>query len=144
MQSAHRRADYISLIAACAAVINGRGNIPCHHNFGVLFATAFQLTVRRLVRVAVEPQIPVEAVLGDKNLGDKGFHYTFGDVFAFVTVGVLFQCILENGQLFSVVYDSLGFGLLLFPRPFVRTVFLIFALYPLLFFHISLACDILV
>ena len=96
------KGNYSSLIAACVAVINGRGNIPCHHNFGVLLATAFQLTVQRLVRIAIEPKVPVEAILGDKNLGDEGFQYTLGDAFSLVAVSVLLQSILEDGQLFSV------------------------------------------
>lgn len=55
-------------MAACAAVINGGGNIPCYHNFGILLATVFPLTAQGLIRAAVEPQVPVEAVLGNKNL----------------------------------------------------------------------------
>ena len=38
--SNQRVTAYISLIAACAAVINGRGNVSRYHDFGVLLATS--------------------------------------------------------------------------------------------------------
>ena len=89
-------------------MIYGGGNIPRYHDFGGLLAFSIELAVQGLIRAAVEPQIPVEAVLGYHDPGDEGFHHTFGHILSFVTVGVLLQRILEDGQLLGVVHHFLG------------------------------------
>ena len=59
-------------MAACVAVIHGGGNFPRYHNFGGLFAFSIELAVQGLIRAAVEPQIPVKAVLGHHDLHHEG------------------------------------------------------------------------
>lgn len=99
---------YLCLIAACVAVIHGGGNFPRYHDFGGLLAFSIELAVQGLIRVAIEPQVPVEAVLGYHDPGDECFHHTFGHILSFVTMGVLLQRVLEDSQLLGVVYHFLG------------------------------------
>ena len=95
-------------MAACGAVIHGGGNIPRNHDFRCLLAFSLQLAVQRLVRVSVEPQIPVEAVLGHHDFDYEGFDDRLWDILPLIPVGVLFQSVLENSEFFRVVHYFLG------------------------------------
>lgn len=98
-------------MAACAAFIHGRGNSRGYQNFRGLLFLSLHLAVERLIGVAVEAKIPVEAVLGGYDPGDEGFHHTVGNVLTFITVGVLPEGILEDGELLGVVHHFFGFFL---------------------------------
>ena len=52
-----------------------------------------------LIRVAVEPQIPVETILGYHDFDYEGFDHRFGYILPLVDVGVLFQGVLKDGEL---------------------------------------------
>ena len=89
----------------------GRGIYPCHHNFCGSFPFSFDFAVEWIVGIAIEPQIPIKPVLGHHDFGDEGFDDGFWYILAFITVGVLLQSVLQNGDLLSVVHHFLGFGL---------------------------------
>ena len=67
---------FSSLMAAWAAIIHGGGKFPRHHDFCALPAFSADLTVKGLIGITVEAEIPVEAVPGHHNFGDEGFDYT--------------------------------------------------------------------
>ena len=71
-------------MAACAAFIHGRGNSRGYQNFRGLLLFSLHLAVQGLVGVTVEAQVPVEAILGGHDPGDKGFHHTVGNVLSFI------------------------------------------------------------
>lgn len=50
--------------------------------------------MQRLVRITIEPQIPVESVLGHYDFDYEGFDHRFGHILPLVDVGVLLQSVL--------------------------------------------------
>ena len=89
----------------------GRGISSCHHNFCGIFPFSFNFAVKRVVGIAIEPQIPIKPVLGHHDFGNEGFDDGFGYILAFVWMGILLQGVLQNGDLLSVVHHFLGFSL---------------------------------
>lgn len=98
---------FSSLMAAWAAIIHGGGKLPRHHDFCALPAFSADLTVKGLIGITVEAEIPVEAVPGHHNFGDEGFDYTVWHVDPFHAMGILFQRVLEDGILTVDIYDFL-------------------------------------
>ena len=76
------------MIAACGAVIHGGGNIPRYHDFRVCLTLSLKFAVQGLVRITVEPQIPVKSILGYHDLHHEGFNDRFRNILPFVDVGV--------------------------------------------------------
>ena len=122
------KSNYLdSLIAACGTTIHGGGTRRGNRDFCVGLAFSLQLAVQRLVRVAVEAQIPVKSVLEYHDLHHEGFNHRLWYILPFIPVGVLFQCVLENGELFRVVHhfrrSSLPQTVVRGFLPFIRPVF---------------------
>lgn len=55
-----------------------------------------------LIRIAVEAQIPVEAILGHDDLHHEGFDDTLRHILTFIPAGVLFQRVLEDSKLLGI------------------------------------------
>ena len=97
-------------MAACDGFIHGGGTGQGNHDFGGGLPFSRQLTVQRLVRVAVEPQVPVEAVLGCQDLHHKGLDHRLRHILPLVEVRVPFQGILQDGELLGVNSELLEFS----------------------------------
>ena len=56
-------AHYISLMAACVALMYGRGTFPCYADRGCAFSFSSHRAMQRIVGIAIEAEIPIKAVL---------------------------------------------------------------------------------
>lgn len=54
---------YFCLIAACVALMYGRGTFPCYADRGCAFSFSSHRAMQRIVGIAIEAEIPVKAVL---------------------------------------------------------------------------------
>ena len=52
-----------SLIAACVALMYGRGTFPCYADRGCAFSFSSHRAMQRIVGIAIEAEIPIKAVL---------------------------------------------------------------------------------
>ena len=104
------------LMAACGATIKGRRKILRHHNFRSRSAFSFQFTVQRLVRIAIDANIPVKTIFPDHDFAKVSFDDRFRNILAFFRAGILREGILQNRELLLVMFDHLGFAFLAQPN----------------------------
>ena len=83
-------------MAACGATIKGRRKILRHHNFRSRSAFSFQFTMQRLVRIAIDANIPVKSVFLDHDFAKVSFDDGFRNILAFFRAGILREGILQD------------------------------------------------